>query len=109
MVSDTIRRGQTLKALGQKSFRTQSPHRGLRATQTARPWRMSRRLNSPRSLAGTIGLRASSTFTGSVCVVSPSRDRKSGVSGKRVAVRVDIGGRRSIKKKKDKKSKHDYN
>src|SRR3546814_17561562 len=29
------------------------------------------------------------------------RDRKSVVSGKRVSVRVDIGGRRSIKKKKN--------
>src|SRR3546814_16876336 len=31
---------------------------------------------------------------------APLRDRKSVVSGKRVSVRVDLGGRRSIKKKK---------
>src|SRR3546814_12488033 len=33
------------------------------------------------------------------------RDRKSGVSGKRVAVRVDLGGRRLIKKKKKMQTK----
>src|SRR3546814_12890173 len=33
----------------------------------------------------------------------PITERKSVVEGKRVAVRVDIGGRRSIKKKKQKK------
>src|SRR3546814_13734979 len=32
-----------------------------------------------------------------------SRDRKSVVSGKSVSVRVDLGGRRTIKKKKKKK------
>src|SRR3546814_16110796 len=32
-------------------------------------------------------------------------DRKSGVSGKSVSVRVDIGGRRIIKKKKHRKNK----
>ena len=41
--------GQPMPALGQKSASTQSPHRGLRATQTARPCRISRRLNTPRS------------------------------------------------------------
>src|SRR3546814_19389988 len=33
-----------------------------------------------------------------------TRDRKSGVSGKSVAVRVDLGGRRIIKKKKKKRT-----
>src|SRR3546814_12926178 len=34
----------------------------------------------------------------------PARDRKSVVSGKRVSVRVDLGGRGTIKKKKKKKT-----
>src|SRR3546814_16965064 len=34
----------------------------------------------------------------------PHRDRKSVVSGKSVSVRVDLGGRRIIKKKKNKKN-----
>ena len=53
---------------GQKSFSTQSSQRGRRATQTRRPCRISRRLNTPRSAAGTIGLSSISTFTGSVSV-----------------------------------------
>src|SRR3546814_18767016 len=36
----------------------------------------------------------------------PSPDRKSVVSGKSVSVRVDLGGRRVIKKKKTEKSEH---
>ncbi len=52
-------------------------HRGLRAAHTARPWRISRRLSTPRSFAGTIGLSASSAFTGSVsCVRSSRRERR---------------------------------
>src|SRR3546814_4196466 len=35
-----------------------------------------------------------------------ARDRKSVVSGKSVSVRVDLGGRRLIKKKKDKNRTH---
>src|SRR3546814_12293438 len=38
-------------------------------------------------------------------VVEPKPDRKSVVSGKSVSVRVDLGGRRSIQKKKIKKKK----
>src|SRR3546814_21057115 len=42
-------------------------------------------------------------------LVEPSsRDRKSVVSGKRVSVRVDLGGRRIIKKKKQKKAHNLY-
>src|SRR3546814_19630266 len=38
---------------------------------------------------------------------TPARDRKSVVSGKSVSVRVDLGGRRIIKKKKL-RSEHEY-
>src|SRR3546814_18475003 len=38
------------------------------------------------------------------CRCSTSRDRKSVVSGKSVSVRVDLGGRRIIKKKKTTKN-----
>src|SRR5918996_143018 len=55
------------------SARTQSPQRGLCAVHTRRPCRMSRRLSAPRSSARTIGFNSSSTFTGSVFFVSPSR------------------------------------
>src|SRR3546814_18006301 len=37
---------------------------------------------------------------GTAIIVSMLRDRKSVVSGKRVSVRVDLGGRRTINKKK---------
>src|SRR3546814_19516659 len=36
----------------------------------------------------------------------PDRDRKSAVEGKRGSVRVDLGGRRTIKKKKNKKASY---
>src|SRR3546814_20063668 len=39
----------------------------------------------------------------------PIRDRKSVVSGKRVSVRVDLGGRRDSKKKKKTQQQHGYN
>src|SRR3546814_13236566 len=52
-----------------------------------------------RFLADRIG--AGSTATPRVPVYAGGgEDRKSGVSGKRVSVRVDLGGRRLIKKKK---------
>src|SRR3546814_13758650 len=35
-----------------------------------------------------------------------ARDRKSGVSGKRVSVRVELGGRRIIKKKQEEQPTH---
>ena len=45
----------------------------VRATQTALPCRIIRRLNRPHSWAGSIPSSSSSTFTGSVSAVSPSR------------------------------------
>src|SRR3546814_16849348 len=41
----------------------------------------------------------------SICAVRNPGDRKSVVSGKSVSVRVDLGGRRLIKKKKNEKYK----
>src|SRR3546814_16786112 len=38
--------------------------------------------------------------SGAKLLLTDSRDRKSGVKGKSVSVRVDLGGRRIIKKKK---------
>src|SRR3546814_15743979 len=49
----------------------------------------------------TIGGSSTGTCPGRLSRVHrPPRDRKSFVSGKSVAVRVDLGGRRNIKKKK---------
>src|SRR3546814_15543210 len=45
-------------------------------------------------------VRAGKPAKGALGVGKPDRDRKSVVRGKRVSVRVDLGGRRSIKKKK---------
>ena len=43
-------RGQTVNADGQMSASTQASQRGLRATHTARPCRIRRRLSAPRSV-----------------------------------------------------------
>src|ERR1035441_5655016 len=58
---------------GQKSERTQLSQRGERALQVARPCKISRRLNAPRSEAGIMRLRTVSTRTGSVWSVRPRR------------------------------------
>src|SRR3546814_17031919 len=58
---------------------------------------MKRRSSTPSSAC----LRpADRPITPSTCPRPRGRDRKSGVSGKSVSVRVDLGGRRIIKKKK---------
>src|SRR3546814_14683874 len=55
--------------------------------------------------AGFIGLKAHKSYDSVVLSISSLllADRKSVVSGKSVSVRVDLGGRRIIKKKKQKK------
>src|SRR3546814_14131541 len=54
--------------------------------------RASNASDGPRQLFGALGRRKLVTFP--AC-----RDRKSVVSGKSVSVRVDLGGRRNLKKK----------
>ena len=54
-----------LKAAGQTSTSAHSSQRGLRAAHTARPWRISRSENTPRSSSGTSELRSYSAFTAS--------------------------------------------
>src|SRR3546814_17707120 len=50
-----------------------------------------------------------SSFTGTSTVALDGGDRKSVVSGKSVSVRVDLGGRRLIKKKQKSKAKRKIN
>src|SRR3546814_16047328 len=57
------------------------------------------RMWSLRIMKGRIGI---STKAG----IPTQKDRKSGVEGKNVSVRVDLGSRRHIKKKKTKKKQH---
>src|SRR3546814_12582143 len=49
------------------------------------------------------GVAEDAPFAGQRAVHQQQPDRKSVVSGKRVSVRVDLGGRRIIKKKKSKR------
>src|SRR3546814_11003617 len=61
-------------------------------------WFDDRRCRRP----GTSGKRRGHGPCGSEARVGTRAERKSGVSGKSVSVRVDLGGRRIIKKKKSK-------
>src|SRR3546814_14609534 len=52
------------------------------------------------AVAGPYGVKADGRHVGRVWDATMGRDRKSVVEGKSVSVRVDLGGRRIIKKKK---------
>src|SRR5690625_951646 len=52
-------------ALGQRSARTHSPHRGLCALQICLPWKMKRCSSGPQSSRGKSSIRSRSTPTGS--------------------------------------------
>src|SRR3546814_11060475 len=65
-------------------------------------------IRSRRALADRpqrLAHRARAHRRGTVRPRRPCRDRKSVVSGKSVSVRVDLGGRRIIKKQKNKKTR----
>src|SRR3546814_19429896 len=57
-------------------------------------------------IAGPTGCAACTACT---CTASPTRDRKSVGQGKSVSLRVDIGGRRNINKKKTQLTRHNRN
>src|SRR3546814_16093017 len=71
---------------------------------------MTVRLSHSRSPANVVASVRAMSFllNGSICAATLSKmsDRKSVVSGKSVSVRVDLGGRRIIKKKTKKANKH---
>ena len=55
------------------SAKMQRMHAGRRAIHVARPCRINRRLNAPRSAAGTTAFSSCSTLTGSLSSVRPNR------------------------------------
>src|SRR3546814_13884263 len=86
-------RGEVEVAEGQRRIDPQQPHRFAAAGRCLRFQLLHRRDQLERPVVEGLAIVAERQ--------SP-RDRKSVVEGKSVSVRLDLGGRRSIKKKKTK-------
>src|SRR3546814_14782423 len=72
---------------------TSAATESAKATRSFGVWRMKASRSGRRAIASSI-------------IGSPPADRKSVGSGKSVSVRVDLGGRRIIKKKKKENKRH---
>src|SRR3546814_20259556 len=73
-------------------------HRSPGSMTQARRTRMNRKLLAGATMLASLAFAPLAYADIVIGLIAP--DRKSVVSGKRVSVRVDLGGRRNIKKKK---------